>query len=110
MRIGLAAALLLAAPATAQDATKTTIAAAVAADWARYDLGGKGHLTRDEFSTWLIALRSSAGKAEDPTRLRAWANATFPKTDADGDSRVTPEELTAFLQTKVRTDRSSGGR
>lgn len=111
MRIGLAAALLvMAAPALAQDAAKAEIGAAVAAEWAKYDQGGKGHLTRDEFATWLTALRSSAGKKEDPARVKAWAEATFPKSDANGDARVTPEELTAFLQTKVRPEKSSGGR
>jgi len=80
------------------------IARAVAADWAKYDQGGKGHLTQAEFSTWLSALRASSNgaAAEDPAKVKAWADAAFPEADKNADAKVTPEEWTGFLQSKTR--------
>lgn len=108
-------AFALAAPAIAQDAPSANqaapaqasatvdIAAAVAADWPKHDNGGKGHLTKDEFGSWLISLRAkSATSADDPSKVKAWADNSFIKADANGNAQVTPEELTAFLETKVR--------
>lgn len=101
---------VLAAPAIAQEAAsavapapETDIAAAVAADWPKYDQGGKGHLTQQEFVTWLTALRGQkAGAAEDPARVKSWADAAFARTDANANKQVSPEELTAFLKEKAK--------
>lgn len=109
--------MLLSVPALAQEPPPAStpgsdpaaqIAAAVAADWPKYDQGGKGHLTEAEFATWLTALRAKAGKAEDPAKVKAWADGAFLQADADVDTKVTPEELTAFLQKKVRRPASAG--
>ncbi|MCJ8159413.1 hypothetical protein [Sphingomonas sp. LaA6.9] len=108
--------LVLAAPSGAQEAPKTpqapqvpdqppekALEAAVAADWPRFDHGGKGHLTPDEFSSWLITLRTqSNGAGEDPAKLRAWADSAFVQADGDADKRVSPEEFTAFLRSKLK--------
>jgi hypothetical protein len=98
------AAPAIAAPALAMapPAGASEIAAAVAADWPKYDQGGKGHLTQAEFATWLSALRAASGKAEDPARVKAWADEAFPQADGNKDDKVTPEELTGFLQSKVK--------
>ena len=109
--------ILAAGPALAQttpqsNAANTSaaaqIGAAVAAEWPKYDQGGKGHLTESEFATWLIALRARAGKTEDAAKLKAWADGAFLQADANVDAKVTPEELTAFLQKKVRRPASAG--
>lgn len=97
-----------ATPAAPDDGTASQIGAAVAAEWPKYDQGGKGHLTESEFATWLIALRARAGKTEDPAKLKAWADGAFLQADANVDAKITPEELTAFLQKKVRRPASAG--
>ncbi len=80
-----------------------TLDAAVAADWPRYDHGGKGHLTTEEFSSWLIELRTqSNGTTEDPAKLKAWADTSFAKADGNTDRQVTPEEFTQFLRAKIK--------
>jgi len=110
-------AVLAAAPGLAQEspsanqaktAPAAQIAAAVAADWPKYDPDGKGHLTEGEFATWLTELRAKAGKTEDPAKLKAWADGAFLQADANVDAKVTPEEMTAFLQKKVRPQQSTG--
>lgn len=110
-------AVLAAAPVLAQEkspanpsqtAPASQIAAAVAADWPKYDHGGKGHLSEAEFATWLTELRAKAGKTEDPAKLKAWADGAFLQADANVDAKVTPEEMTAFLQKKVRPQQSTG--
>jgi len=96
-------------PASAPDTSPASqIAAAVAADWPKYDHGGKGHLSEAEFATWLTALRAKAGKTEDPAKVKAWADGAFLQADANVDAKVTPEELTTFLQKKVRRPVSTG--
>lgn len=102
------ATLMLAAPTMAQSSSPPAdlgkeLDAAVAADWPKYDRDGKGHLTQEEFATWLTALRAEAnGASEDPTKLRAWADASFVKADGDADKQVSPEEFTAFLRAKLK--------
>jgi len=103
------AAMLAATPALAQGASPAAqVAAAVAADWPKYDQGGKGHLTQGEFATWLTELRANAGKTEDPVKLKAWADGAFLQADTDVNLKVTPEELTAFLQKKIRPATTAG--
>ncbi|RJF85471.1 hypothetical protein [Sphingomonas cavernae] len=104
--LSIAGGLALAVPVVAQEpppAPEKELDAAVAADWPRFDHGGKGHLTHDEFSTWLITLRSqSNGAGEDPAKLKAWAETSFVSADGDSDKRVSPEEFTAFLRSKIK--------
>jgi hypothetical protein len=103
-------AVLAAAPLLAQEAATpaSQVAAAVAADWPKYDKGGKGHLNEAEFATWLTALRAAAGKAEDPIKVKAWADGAFLQADADINQKITPEELTVFLQKKIRQPATAG--
>lgn len=92
-----------ATPAPAPAAPAPDLASAVAADWPKYDQGGKGHLTKDEFGNWLTALRAQGGASgDDPAKVKAWADESFVKADVDANAQVTPEEMTAFLQTKVK--------
>lgn len=109
----IAGAFALAGPAIAQDTPQPgppeqstpekDVGAAVAADWPKFDHGGKGHLTQDEFGTWLTTLRAqSSGANEDPAKVKAWADTSFAKADADSNRQVSPEEFTAFLQSKIK--------
>lgn len=104
----IAGALALSSPAFAQDAGTTAPAPAdaaakpdaaaigdkVKADWAKYDSGNKGHLTKAEVGKWLTDLRTSAGQ---PAPDANWQASAFTQADADSDKKVTSAELTAFL-------------
>ncbi|MBB5687003.1 hypothetical protein [Sphingobium boeckii] len=100
-------ALAIAAPAFAQDAAPAPtappdIAAIVQADWPAYDQGAKGYLNQAEFSTWLTALKTNSGGADDPAKTTKWVSDSFKVTDKDSNAQVTPAELTAFLQSKAK--------
>ncbi len=78
----------------AQPAASNAIAEKVSADWAKYDTGNKGHLSRAEFGKWMGDLRASANQ---PAPDKAWLGTAFIQTDVDKDAKVTASELTAFL-------------
>lgn len=71
-----------------------TVAERVAADWPRYDLGGKDHLTKAELGRWLADLRIAN---KEPPADAKWLDAAFAQTDTNKDQKVTREELTASL-------------
>jgi hypothetical protein len=103
-------ALVLAAPLSAEPAAKPstapiaietitpqpqlTIDDKVGVDWPRYDVGGKGHLTRAELDKWLIDLRAAAGDTAPDAK---WLGTAFGQTDTNKDKKVSRDELTAFL-------------
>ncbi len=66
----------------------------VGADWPRYDVGGKGHLTRAELDKWLTDLRAAAGDSAPDAK---WLGTAFGQTDTNKDKKVSRDELTAFL-------------
>lgn len=89
-----------AAPAqTAQAAQPTSVAEVVKAEFPAYDKDSTGDLSKDEFSTWLIALKtkSDPSAAADQTALSTWAGQAFAQADADKSAAVTETELTTFL-------------
>lgn len=89
-----------AAPAqTAQAAQPTSVAEVVKAEFPAYDKDGTGDLSKAEFSTWLIALKtkSDPSAAADQTALNDWAGKAFAQADADKSATVTEAELTTFL-------------
>jgi hypothetical protein len=84
-------------PAAAADVAATpapTIADTIKADWAKYDTGNKGTLTKAEFSKWMGDLRTTAGQ---PAPDAAWLKTAFAQTDTDKNAKVSAAELTAFL-------------
>ncbi|WP_414903173.1 EF-hand domain-containing protein [Sphingomonas flavalba] len=101
-------ALALTTPALAQDqpaaeaqpaAAKANVAAVVESEFDTYDTDKSGDLNEQEFSTWLIALKTQAeGDKAKATDLQKWASAAFAQADADNSKAVSPAELTTFLQ------------
>ena len=89
-----------AAPAApAATAQPTSVAEIVKAEFPAYDKDSTGDLSKAEFSTWLIALKtkSDPSAAADQTALSTWAGQAFAQADADKSSAVTETELTSFL-------------
>lgn len=100
-------ALALTAPALAQEQpaadaqpdAKANVAAVVESEFDTYDSDKSGDLNEQEFSTWLIALKTQAeGEKAKATDLQKWASAAFAQADADNSKAVSPAELTTFLQ------------
>ncbi len=86
------------APAAQTPTAQTqAISEKVASDWMRYDIGNKGHLSKDELAKWLSDLRVAAG---EPAPDANWKAAAFVQTDTNADQKVSPEELTAFLSAR----------
>lgn len=81
-----------AAPAPADN--KSAVAEKIKSDWPRYDVSGKGHLTRPELAKWLTDLRVAAGQ---PAPDAEWQKSAFVQTDTNSDAKISIEELTAFL-------------
>ena len=82
-------------PAAAAPAdNRIAVAEKIKADWPKYDVGGKGHLARPELAKWLTDLRIAAGQ---PAPDAAWQNGAFVQTDTNSDTKISLEELTAFL-------------
>ena len=71
-----------------------SVAEKVAADWSKYDMGAKGHLTKGELGRWLGDLRASNG---EPAPDAQWLDAAFIQTDGNKDKKVSKEELTTSL-------------
>ncbi len=71
-----------------------TVADKVAADWSKYDMGAKGHLTKTELSRWLGDLRTSNG---EPAPDAKWLDSAFAQTDGNKDMKISKEELTTSL-------------
>ncbi len=75
-------------------ASTTSAAAAVDADWAKYDTNKNNRLSRTELNKWLTDLQGPTGKK--PTRT--YLSSAFQKADTDRSRSVSKAELTAFLQ------------
>src|SRR5690606_36478816 len=69
------------AQAQPQAAQPTDVASIAAAEFPSYDGDGDGQLTKEEFSTWLIALRTKSTPAGQPApsqdELQSWAGTAF---------------------------------
>ena len=95
----------LAAKPVAVKPTHDQVAAAVRAEWPKYDAGAKGRLTPLEFSTWVmkshggtVAARAHAGGIAPVSAMNASSTA-FARADLNHDGGVTPDEMTRFLMT-----------
>lgn len=73
---------------------RAAVADKIKSDWPRYDVSGKGHLTRPELAKWLTDLRVAAGQ---PAPDAEWQKRAFVQTDTNNDAKISLAELTAFL-------------
>jgi hypothetical protein len=89
------------APATpAQPANPAdAVAQVVSNDWAKYDADKNDGLSKEEFGTWMAALREAnpAQKAA-VTDPEAWTTAAFAQADKDKNGTVSKAELQGFLK------------
>ncbi len=80
----------LAAPVSAQDQPLG------AENYRQADADGDGILVYAEFATFIdLAAADGLGNAERIS-ARGWHSRAFSRVDADGDGRVTPQELEAM--------------
>lgn len=82
------------APSPAPADNRAAVAEKIKADWPKYDVGAKGHLTRSELAKWLTDLRVAAGQ---PAPDAEWHKGASVRTDSNSDAKISLEELTAFL-------------
>jgi hypothetical protein len=114
-------ALILAVPAIAQqppadskmDAAPPAAAAAPAPapadpatilknEFPAYDKDGSGELSKEEFSSWLTALRNAAPQKTELTADQEgqWLTKSFGEADSDKNQTINLIELTAYLTRK----------
>lgn len=64
-----------------------------------YDKDTSGSLSKDEFSTWLLALKKAAPQQTPLTdqQQREWLTKAFADADADKSTSVSLAELTTYL-------------
>ena len=87
-------------PATTQPATTgDQVAQIVDSEFPSYDKAGKGSLTKEEFGTWMVALRSASDPSANAAspEMKTWVAQAFTSADADRSGSVSKDELTSFL-------------
>ena len=87
-------------PATTQPAsTGDQVAQIVNSEFPSYDKDSTSSLSKAEFGSWMVALRS----ASDPSanagspEMQTWVAQAFTSADANKDGNVSKDELTSFL-------------
>jgi len=88
------------APAQGQQpANATQIAAVVDQGFPTYDKDADGSLKAEEFSSWMVALRSASEPAfkGESAADKQWLSAALNQADADKSGGVNKEELKTFL-------------
>lgn len=87
------------AGATANNAAQ--VSALVDKEFPTYDADKSGQLDKNEFSTWILALKAdelkATGKTMAQTEMASWASAAFTSADTDKSTTVTKAELGKFL-------------
>ncbi|HEX7875249.1 MAG TPA: EF-hand domain-containing protein [Sphingobium sp.] len=110
-RLLLSSLLLIAAPATAQDAaapsagsaqeTTDSVASIVNSEFPAYDANNDDQLDKPEFERWMVALKQqemkTTGKTLAPAEITAWADGAFATADADKSISVSKPELITYL-------------
>lgn len=89
-----------AAPAQGQQpANATQIAAVVDQGFPTYDKDADGSLKAEEFSSWMVALRSASEPAfkGESAADKQWLSAALAQADKDKSGGVNKEELKTFL-------------
>lgn len=106
-----AVALAMASPALAQSGAAVPASDPAAAsqpsdpatilktEFPSYDKDANGNLSKDEFSTWLIALKKAAPQQTPLTdaQRNEWLGKAFVDADADKNTSVSLAELTTYL-------------
>lgn len=110
-------ALLLAAPAIAQQAVEpqapaqaapqnqatpaSDVASIVDSEFPAYDTNQSGQLEQAEFTKWMVALKDqemkATGKSVPPAEVTAWASGAFATADKDKSTAVSKQELVSYL-------------
>jgi len=82
-----------------QTANATQIAAVVDQGFPTYDKDADGSLKAEEFSSWMVALRSASEPAfkGESAADKQWLSAALTQADKDKSGGVNKEELTTFL-------------
>lgn len=89
-----------AAPAQGQQpANATQVAAVVDQGFPTYDKDADGSLKAEEFSSWMVALRSASEPAfkGESAADKQWLSAALAQADKDKSGGVNKEELKTFL-------------
>jgi Ca2+-binding EF-hand superfamily protein len=77
------------------------VSALVDKEFPAYDADKSGQLDKNEFSTWILALKAdelkATGKTMAQTEMASWASAAFTSADTDKSTTVTKAELGKFL-------------
>jgi hypothetical protein len=89
-------------PQAAQPANPAnSVAAIVESEFPAYDTNKDGQLDQGEFSRWMVALKDQEMKATGKTLPRAevtaWASGAFTTADADKSISVSKPELISYL-------------
>lgn len=89
-------------PQAAQPANPAnSVAAIVESEFPAYDTNKDGQLDQGEFSRWMVALKDqemkATGKTLPPAEVTAWASGAFTTADADKSISVSKPELISYL-------------
>lgn len=87
------------APQGQQPANATQIAAVVDQGFPTYDKDADGSLKAEEFSSWMVALRSASEPAfkGESAADKKWLSAALTQADTDKSGGVNKDELKTFL-------------
>jgi len=87
------------APQGQKPANATQIAAVVDQGFPTYDKDADGNLKPEEFSSWMVALRSASEPAfkGESVADKKWLSAALTQADTDKSGGVNKAELTTFL-------------
>lgn len=88
-----------ATPSASASAAPNDPAAILRTEFPAYDKDSSGALSKEEFSTWLIALKNAAPQQTQLTQAQQseWLGTAFSDADKDRNSAITLAELTTYL-------------
>ena len=90
-----------ATPEQSQQANTVDVAAVVDSEFPTYDSDKSGDLSKTEFSTWMTTLKkaeaATTGQALGDQEIAAWAGAAFAMADQDKSKAVSKTELVTYL-------------
>lgn len=86
-------------PATQPASTGDQVAQIVNNEFPTYDKDSTSSLNKDEFGSWMVALRSASDPSANAAsaEMKTWVAQAFTSADANKDSAVSKDELTGFL-------------
>ena len=86
-------------PAPQPASTGDQVAQIVNNEFPTYDKDSTSSLNKDEFGSWMVALRSASDPSANAAsaEMKTWVAQAFTSADANKDSAVSKDELTSFL-------------